>query len=125
MIGRLQCVVLDCPEPRRLARFYQGLLGGAVNRPDPRWSLDGDWATLHLDDGRVLAFQRVDPYRPPARPDPERPQQFHLDVGVADLERARAEAVALGAAVLDEGGQDRGWTVCADPYGHPFCLVRE
>ncbi|OII59523.1 glyoxalase [Streptomyces sp. CC53] len=124
MIGRLQCVVLDCPEPHALAHFYRGLLGGDVDRPDPRWSLDGDWATLHLDDGRVLAFQRVASHRPPRWPgDPDRPQQFHLDVGVADLERARAQAVSLGATVLDEGSPDRGWTVCADPAGHPFCLV--
>ena len=29
MIGRLQCVVLDCPDASGLARFYQSLLGGA------------------------------------------------------------------------------------------------
>lgn len=125
MIGRLQCVVLDCTDVQRLARFYHGLLGGEVNRPDPRWSLDDDWATLHLEDGRVLAFQRVDPYRPPRWPDPERPQQFHLDIGVADLGRAREEVVAFGATILDAGTPGRGWTVCADPYGHPFCLVRD
>ncbi|MDT9686148.1 VOC family protein [Streptomyces sp. TRM76323] len=125
MIGRLQCVVLDCPDPLRLARFYEGVLGGAVNRPDPRWFLDDDWATLHLDDGRVLAFQRAARHRPPRWPDPDHPQQFHLDVGVADLARARDEAVALGASVLDAGGPERSWIVCADPAGHPFCLVRE
>ncbi|MCP9963146.1 VOC family protein [Streptomyces somaliensis] len=125
MIGRLQCVVLDCPDPLRLARFYEGVLGGAVNRPDPRWSLDGDWATLHLDDGRVLAFQRAADHRPPRWPGPEHPQQFHLDVGVDDLASARAAVLALGATVLEEGGPERNWTVCADPAGHPFCLVRE
>ncbi|GAA4892641.1 VOC family protein [Streptomyces coeruleoprunus] len=125
MIGRLQCVVLDCPEPLSLAGFYRELVGGEVNRADPRWSLHDDWATLHLDDGRVLAFQRVESHRPPRWPDPEAPQQFHLDVGVADLARACDAAVALGATVLDEGGPSRGWTVCADPAGHPFCLVRE
>ncbi|WP_344362903.1 VOC family protein [Streptomyces gobitricini] len=125
MIGRLQCTVLDCPDPRALARFYGGLLGGEVNRPDPRWSLDADWATLHLDGGQVLAFQRADPYHPPAWPDPARPQQFHLDVGVPDLARARRRVLDLGAAPLDDGDPARGWHVYADPAGHPFCLVRE
>lgn len=109
MIAKLQCVVLDCPDAVELARFYQSLLGGEVNRPDPRWELDDDWATLHTD-GLVLAFQRVENHRPPQWPDPARPQQFHLDLGVA---------------LLDAGDGDRSWRVFADPAGHPFCLVRE
>ncbi|MET9346376.1 VOC family protein [Streptomyces termitum] len=125
MTARLQCVVLDCPDVRELAGFYRSLLGGEVNRPDPRWSLDDDWATLHLDDGFVLAFQRVADHRPPSWPDPARPQQFHLDLGVADLERAQEEALGRGAVLLDGGDGGRSWRVLADPAGHPFCLVRD
>ncbi|MFI8513371.1 VOC family protein [Streptomyces sp. NPDC085460] len=125
MIATVQCVVLDCPDVRELARFYQALLGGAVDRPDPRWSLDDDWSTLHTDGGLVLAFQRVTDHRPPRWPDPAHPQQFHLDLGVEDLDEARARAVASGATVLDGGGAERGWCVLADPAGHPFCLVRD
>ncbi|MER5736678.1 MULTISPECIES: VOC family protein [unclassified Streptomyces] len=124
MIAKLQCVVLDCPDVRELARFYRSLLGGAVDRPDPRWSLHDDWSTLHTDDGLVLAFQRVADHRPPRWPDPARPQQFHLDLEVEDLDLAQAEAVARGATVLDDGDGKRGWRVLADPAGHPFCLVR-
>lgn len=125
MIATLQCVVLDCPDVRELARFYQALLGGAVDRPDPRWSLDDDWSTLHTDGGPVLAFQRVADHRPPRWPDPAHPQQFHLDLGVEDLDEAQARAVAAGATVLDGGDAKRGWRVLADPAGHPFCLVRD
>ncbi|MFD5769119.1 VOC family protein [Streptomyces sp. NPDC127049] len=125
MIARLQCVVLDCPDVRELARFYQALLGGAVDRPDPRWSLDDDWSTLHTEDGPVLAFQRVADHRPPRWPDPEHPQQFHLDLGVEDLDEAQAMAVAGGATLLAGGEEQGGWRVLADPAGHPFCLVRE
>jgi catechol 2,3-dioxygenase-like lactoylglutathione lyase family enzyme len=124
VIAKLQCVVLDCPDAVELARFYQSLLGGEVNRPDPRWELDDDWATLHTD-GLVLAFQRVENHRPPQWPDPARPQQFHLDLGVDDLDRAQDQALAQGAALLDAGDGDRSWRVFADPAGHPFCLVRE
>ena len=46
MIGTLQCVVLDCPDGLRLARFYQAVLGGEVNQPDPRWAVDEDFATV-------------------------------------------------------------------------------
>ncbi|MFD6248173.1 VOC family protein [Streptomyces roseolus] len=125
MIGKLQCVVLDCADVMELARFYASLLGGEINRPDPRWSLGDDWATLHGDGGIVLAFQRSAEYRPPRWPDPARPQQFHLDLGVADLDRAGAEVLALGATLLDGGDGRRSWRVYADPAGHPFCLVRD
>ncbi|MFI6524369.1 VOC family protein [Streptomyces uncialis] len=124
MIAELQCVVLDCPEPARLAAFYAALLGGTVDRPDPRWAVDGDWSTVHTPGGQVLAFQRVRDHRPPVWPDPARPQQFHLDLGVPDLDRAEPEVLALGARLLDAGPGDQGWRVYADPAGHPFCLVR-
>lgn len=125
MIAKLQCVVLDCSDPVELSRFYRSLLGGVVNRPDPRWSLDEDWTTLHVEGGLVLAFQRVDDHRPPRWPDPARPQQFHLDLGVADLEHAQEDVLRQGATVLDAGDGKRSWRVFADPAGHPFCLVRD
>ncbi|WKX69588.1 VOC family protein [Streptomyces sp. XD-27] len=135
MIAELQCVVLDCPDPVRLAEFYGSLLGGTVNQPDRRWSLDDDWATLHAPSGLVLAFQRAADYRPPRWPDPARPQQFHLDFGVPDLDRAHEQVLALGATPLDggegadgadggDGADEQPWRVYADPAGHPFCLVR-
>ncbi|MGX7675350.1 VOC family protein [Plantactinospora sp. DSM 117369] len=124
MIADLECVVLDCSRPAELAEFYRAILGGEVNRRDRRWALGDDWATLHTPSGLVLAFQRVADYRPPRWPDPARPQQFHLDFGVADLDRAQEQVLALGATVLDGSADDRGWRVYADPAGHPFCLVR-
>ncbi|WP_433266639.1 VOC family protein [Actinosynnema sp. CS-041913] len=122
MIGTLQCVVLDCPEPKALAGFYQGLLGGEVDRPGQQWSLDADWSTLHTDGG-VLCFQRVAEYVAPRWPDPARPQQFHLDIAVDDLGVGKAEVLRLGGVLLDDSQEV--WWVFADPAGHPFCLVRE
>ncbi|MGW6915992.1 VOC family protein [Kitasatospora sp. NPDC054939] len=122
MIGRLQCIVLDCPDPSVLARFYAGLLGGEVDRPDPRWSLDAHWSTLHTDSGEVVCFQRVEDFRPPQWPDPGHPQQLHLDVDVDDLDEAERQVLALGAAKLGDAGS---WRIYADPVGHPFCLIGE
>ncbi|WP_032794457.1 VOC family protein [Streptomyces sp. W007] len=124
MIAELECVVLDCPDPRELAGFYASLLGGDVDRPDRRWECDADWSTLHTLGGLVLAFQRVADHRPPRWPGQDPPQQFHLDFGVTDLERAHDEVLACGASLLDAGDEARGWRVYADPAGHPFCLVR-
>ncbi|AEW92778.1 MULTISPECIES: VOC family protein [Streptomycetaceae] len=112
------------PDPAALARFYQALLGGEINRPD-RWTLDADWMTLHPPGGPVLAFQRAADHRPPRWPDPDHPQQLHLDLGVPDLDAAERDALAAGARLLDPGPPGRGWRVYADPAGHPFCLVRQ
>jgi catechol 2,3-dioxygenase-like lactoylglutathione lyase family enzyme len=124
MIAELQCVVLDCPDPRELAEFYRAVLGGEVDRPDERWEPDDSWTTLHVPGGQVLCFQRATDHRPPTWPDPERPQQFHLDLQVPDLDAAQERVLALGARLLDDGGGDRVWRVYADLAGHPFCLVR-
>ncbi|MGC5011995.1 VOC family protein [Streptosporangium sp. DT93] len=124
MIADLQCVVLDCSGPMELAEFYRSILGGTLNQPDRRWSLNEDWATLHAPSGLVLAFQRVADHRPPLWPDPARPQQFHLDFGVTDLDEAQEQVLARGATVLDDGSEGRNWRTYADPAGHPFCLIR-
>ena len=67
------------------------------------------------------ARTQLEDLRPPDWPAPERPQQFHLDVRVADIEEAEPRALALGAQKLPGGGGD--FRVYADPVGHPVCLV--
>lgn len=121
MIGKLQCVVLDCPDVGELARFYRALLGGTVDRPDPRWAVDDGFATLHTGDGMVFAFQRVPGYLAPRWPDGAYPQQVHLDLDVEDIDRAQEQVLGLGAVLLRV--DPAGWRVFADPAGHPFCLL--
>jgi hypothetical protein len=123
VIANVQCVVLDCPDVLQLAEFYQALLGGAVNEPDPKWTLGETFATLHLESGLILGFQRSADHRPPDWPDPARPQQFHLDLGVADLAVAERLVQARGCRRLDDGANF--WRIYADPAGHPFCLLQE
>jgi catechol-2,3-dioxygenase len=115
MIGRYEHAVIDCPEPRVLADFYMRLLGMQVERESDSWVVIRDAADRHR-----LAFQRVPHLRRPRWPDPERPQQFHIDVMVADIERAEAEVLKIGASRLPYEGPD--FRVYEDPAGHPFCL---
>ncbi len=122
MIGKLQCVVLDCPDVLELAGFYRSLLGGAVNEPDPRWAVSDDFSTLHTGSGLVFAFQRVKDYRAPRWPGSAYPQQFHLDLDVPDLDQAQEQVLGFGATLLHV--DTRGWRIFADPAGHPFCLLR-
>jgi catechol-2,3-dioxygenase len=88
MIGQLHSVVIDAPDPHALATFYAGLLG-----MDVKGSPGDDWVVI-TGAGHRIAFQEAPDLQPPDWPDPDRPQQFHLD-----------------------------FRVYADPVGHPFCLV--
>lgn len=116
MIGRLRSVVLDCPDPRALAGFYTELLGLPVTGDYD------DWVTIGGEDGQPrVAFQQAPDHRSPRWPDPDHPQQFHLDVEVDDVDEAERQVLALGATRLPGEGDD--WRVYADPAGHPFCLV--
>jgi catechol-2,3-dioxygenase len=88
-------LVIDCPEPRSLAAFYEQLLG--LSRTE---DTDG-WVTLGTGGGSVdVAFQRVDTYIPLRRPDPDAPQQIHVDVLVDDLDIAEARVIEMGAKLL-------------------------
>ena len=116
MIGRLDTVIIDCPDPHALAAFYCELLGMHVVKDQD------DWVTIKTDsDAPGLSFQKAPDHVPPRWPDPARPQQFHLDVKVDDFDEADARVRALGATRLDES--QPGFLVYADPAGHPFCLV--
>ncbi|GAA2950392.1 VOC family protein [Kitasatospora cinereorecta] len=109
-------VVLDCPDPVALAGFYAELLGGTIED-------DGEgWVDLKTGTGTHLAFQAAPGHVPPRWPSADGSQQFHLDLGVEDLDAAERKVVALGATVLDAEDRARAWRVYADPAGHPFCL---
>jgi catechol 2,3-dioxygenase-like lactoylglutathione lyase family enzyme len=117
MIGRLEKTVIDCPDPRGLAAFYAAVLGMRVNEDSD------DWVVIGLKPGaRQLAFQRASTWVRPRWPDPEHPQQLHIDIRVDDVDAAEQAVLALGARRL-HGERESGFRVFSDPVGHPFCLV--
>ncbi|WP_116450014.1 VOC family protein [Blastococcus litoris] len=110
--------VLDSPDPKGLALFYQQLLGWPFGTEEP------EWVTLRPADGSAgLAFQLEEEHVPPVWPagDGDPRMQLHLDIEVDDLESAVDAAVAAGATVAGFQPQD-DVRVCLDPAGHPFCL---
>jgi catechol 2,3-dioxygenase-like lactoylglutathione lyase family enzyme len=114
VIGRLHHLIIDCPDPRSLAGFYSELLGLPIT-----WE-DDDFVVVSKDDRTSgLGFQRAPDHQPPQWPDPNHPQQMHLDIMVDDLDAAEPTVLALGARRLPAGDH-----VYADPAGHPFCLIR-
>lgn len=117
-------VYIGCPElidgesgTQVLAAFYRELLG---------WRLQELYGTPFLS--RNPAFRigfdgdGWSDQRPPRWPDPEYPQQLHLDVAVQDLAAAAARVAAAGGTLLRDNGESQ---VYADPAGHPLCLYAD
>nr|WP_142060639.1 VOC family protein [Pseudonocardia kunmingensis] len=114
----LTATVLDAPDPRGLARFYQQLFGWPIVDDEP------DWVTLRPPGGGPgLSFQLEELYERPAWPAERERQQMmlHLDIEVEDLDAAVAHALAAGATLAEFQPQEQV-RVVLDPVGHPFCF---
>ncbi|CAL9331047.1 VOC family protein [Streptomyces sp. enrichment culture] len=113
--GPVAAVVVDCADPRLMARFW----GAAL-----------DW-TLHDATDRFAVFRSATgrgPYLEFIRtPDREAaPDRVHLDLlpgpghdQAAEVARVRA----LGATDLDLGQGDVPWVCLSDPEDHEFCVL--
>jgi len=118
MIGKLHGTVVDCKDPRNLAKFYAELLGYVVVQSEADWAVIGD-----SPDRPGIAFQLIENYKAPAWPSGQVPTQIHFDIRVEDFEVALIEVESLGGKLLSKSS-DSFW-VCADPEGHPFCIIKQ
>jgi catechol 2,3-dioxygenase-like lactoylglutathione lyase family enzyme len=118
----LSGIVLDSPDARELAAFYQRLLGWPVQQDEPGWV-----KLASPEGGPGLSFQTERAYRRPSWPADsdaapgEQQMMIHLDIKVDDLVAAGQHAVAAGAVLADYQPQ-QDVRVYLDPAGHPFCL---
>jgi hypothetical protein len=134
MAVRIANVVFDAPDSagaKGVAALYAELLGmQLLSRGDwyraHGWPADegDDLDPLVMDDDHRrpnIAFEQAGAgYRAPAwPPDPDRPQQVHLDLAVPDLDAAHATTNRHGARMLADHGDHR---VYADVVGHPLCV---
>ncbi|MER7520918.1 VOC family protein [Streptomyces sp. NPDC126499] len=113
--GPIAAVVVDCADPRAMARFWGEALDWTVREVTDRQ------ASLRApgDVGPYLEFVRT----PDGKTVPDR---VHLDLlpGPGGDRAAEADRLrALGAADLDVGQGDVPWTCLADPEGHEFCVL--
>ena len=134
MIPRLVQVVLDTRDARASAEFWRELLGlryrpGHEPPTDGADDLDGrDWLNLRTAEGEpVLAFQQTEVLARSTWPQPDVPQQLHLDLSVhslAELDAVHERVLRLGGELrLDRAGdEEEPLRVYADPDGHPFCV---
>ncbi len=113
---RIEALTIDSPEPDRLARFYERLLG---------------WSRTYDEDGEIviedadgtstpILFLEVDDAKAGKN-------RLHLDLRPDDQEAAVTRALDLGASHTDIGQHedpDVTWVVLADPDGNEFCILR-
>jgi predicted enzyme related to lactoylglutathione lyase len=111
--GPIAAVVVDCVDPRAMARF---------------WGEATDWALHEVNDNyaALRSAKGVGPYLEFLRTtDPKTVwNRVHLDLRPYpgdDQEAEVARLLALGATRLDVGAV--AWTVLADPEGSEFCVL--
>jgi hypothetical protein len=114
--GPIAAVVVDCADPRAMARFWSAAVDWTVHE------VTDDHASLRSPEGvgPYLEFLRVE--------NPTTWNRVHLDV-VPDPGDDQATEVnrllAMGATPSDVGqGDDAHWVVLADPEGNDFCVLR-
>ncbi|MEU5397686.1 VOC family protein [Streptomyces sp. NPDC005963] len=108
-------VTLNCPDPESLAEFYARATG---------WQKifsSESAAYLAGQNGMRLGFVKSDGFEAPTWPNAT--SRVHIDFSVADLDKAEAELVALGASKPEVQPGAGKWTVLLDPSGYPFCIT--
>ncbi|MEV4127191.1 VOC family protein [Nocardia sp. NPDC049707] len=115
--ANLFAVTIDCPDPTRLARFYQEFLGGQLSSCSP------DFVVLTSEHEVRLDFQHVANHQPPPWPDPSAPRRLHLDFCVEDLAQTEQHLLCLGATLAPHQPGGQRFRVLVDPAGHPFCIA--
>ncbi|MFG2824851.1 VOC family protein [Kitasatospora sp. NPDC048365] len=113
--GPIAAVVVDCADPREMARFW----GGAI-----------DWKLYEVDDDHAVmrSAQGVGPYLEFHRsPDTKNGwNRVHLDISPYKGDDPAAEEARLRALGATDTGIDPSaisWTVLADTEGNEFCLL--
>jgi predicted enzyme related to lactoylglutathione lyase len=112
MAVRMGWVVLDTPDPRGLAPFWEELLGAR------RGEEADHMVEIPLPAGAGFLLWRS--------PDPTPGKnRMHVDLVPDDDQDAEVErALRLGATRVDIGQGDARHVVLADPEGNEFCILR-
>ncbi|MGW6414118.1 VOC family protein [Streptomyces sp. NPDC055055] len=113
--GPIAAVVVDCTDPREMARF---------------WGAAMDWTVHEVTDDQAStrSAQGVGPYLEFVRTADAKSvwNRVHLDVGPYLGDDPEAEEARLRALGATDPGIDQStlsWTVLADPEGNEFCLL--
>ncbi|MFJ4831821.1 VOC family protein [Streptomyces sp. NPDC088747] len=113
--GPIAAVVVDCADPRAMARF---------------WGEATDWVVRDVSDDQAVlrSAKGSGPYLEFLRSPGVKtvPDRVHLDLLPYPGDDKAAEVARLrdlGATDLDLGQGDVPWTCLVDPEGHEFCVL--
>ena len=112
---RLKAIIVDCAEPRAMAEWWHGVLGGTLGSDD-----ENDWHWITDIPG--VPFEGLD-FGPV--PEPKKVKnRVHWDVNLGEGAEV-GDLEAAGATVLRLPDDEIRWTVMADPEGNEFCVFAE
>jgi predicted enzyme related to lactoylglutathione lyase len=105
----INCIIIDCVDPERLAAFWGGVLGRAIS------GRTGPYVWLERRGGVGVGLQKA------AEPKTGK-NRLHLDLAVADPAAEQQRIESLGGRRLHEYASG-GFLVMADPEGNEFCVI--
>ncbi len=105
VLARMKKICVDATDPVALGGFWAAALDLRL-RPDDR----GEAGLVDSGGVHRLWFNRV-PHEKSVK------HRVHLDI----YARSLADLESLGATIIVQQGDDRRWTVLADPEGGEFC----
>lgn len=118
---RIQCITIDCVNPRALADFWAAALDWKITFEDENEValelLDGSPEVGRIPD--ILFIKNPD--RKSAK------NRLHLDLRPLNQDAEVSRLESLGAKRIEIGqsdDSDTSWVVMADPEGNEFCVLR-
>jgi predicted enzyme related to lactoylglutathione lyase len=118
---KIQCITIDCSEPRALAKFWAEVLDWKVTYDSESEVvlelLDASPAVGLIPD--LLFIRNSDIKRVKNR--------LHLDLRPTDQEADVIRLEGLGATRIEIGqseDEETTWVVMADPEGNEFCVLK-
>ncbi len=118
---RIQCITIDCENPRTLADFWAAALDWKITFEDE------NEVSLELLDGSP-EVGRIPDLLFIKNPDLKSVKnRLHLDLRPLNQDAEVSRLESLGAKRIEIGqsdDSDTSWVVMADPEGNEFCVLR-
>jgi predicted enzyme related to lactoylglutathione lyase len=118
---RIQCLTIDCHNPKLVAEFWRDVLNWRITHiSETEVVLEPPAGSPLVDVAPDLLFLKVSDEKVVKN-------RLHLDLRPDDKDAEVARLKALGAVEVEIGQSadpDTTWVVLADPEGNEFCVLK-